>query len=127
MSRIVQALRDSRGAAAIEFALIAPIFIALVLGIMAVGMLLLTQFSLQHGAEMAARCASINKNTCGTTSAIQTYAAQQTFGLNPPPSTFSVSTEACGNRITASYTFLFLTTLFGVPSVTLTAQSCFPS
>jgi hypothetical protein len=75
---------------------------------------------------MAARCASVNSSVCGSASAVQSYAAQQSFGLNPPASAFTLPTPSCGNQVSASYTLQFLTTYFGLPAVTLTAQSCFP-
>jgi Flp pilus assembly protein TadG len=120
--------RDTRGTTAVEFAFTAPIFFALVFGIIQGGSLLWTQVGLQHGTEMAARCAALNDTTlCGTTaSSIKSYAAQEAFGLNLSPSIFSVSTPACGYQISASYAFQFVTTYFGTPSLTLSAQSCFP-
>jgi hypothetical protein len=53
----------------------------------------------------------VNSNACGNTANIQNYAATQAYGLNPPPSIFSVSTPACGSQVTANYTFAFVTTL----------------
>lgn len=124
--RLAQACRDTRGTSAIEFGLTAPAFFMIIFGIIECGLLLWTQLGLQHGAEMAARCASVNTIICGSVSAIQSYAAQQTFGLNPAPSTFTVITPACGNQVSASYTYGFITTYFGTPTLTLSAQSCFP-
>jgi len=126
--RVKKIRRDERGASAVEFAMTAPVFFALLFGIIDGGLLLWTQLGLQHGAEMAARCAGIYKSTttCGSTS-IQTYAAQQAYGLNPPPSTFTVSTTACGTRVSASYTFNFITSYFEMPSLAISAQACFPS
>jgi Flp pilus assembly protein TadG len=122
-----QICRDTRGAAAVEFGLTAPMFFMFLFGIIESGLLMWTQTGLQHGAEMAARCASINTTICGDVSSIQTYAAQQAFGLNPPPTTFTVSSPACGKQVSASYTYQFIATYFGAPSLTLTAQSCFPA
>jgi uncharacterized membrane protein len=118
---------DERGTTVLEFALTAPIFFMMVFGIIGGGLLLWTQLGLQHGAEMAARCASVNVNICGSVSSIQNYAASETFGLNPSPSVFSVTTPACGNQVSASYTFQFMTSYVGVTSLTLSAQSCFPT
>jgi hypothetical protein len=125
--RISRIWSEAQGASAVEFALTAPVFFAIVFGVICFGLVLWTQIGLQHGAEMAARCASINKALCGNSSDIQSYAATETFGLNPSPSVFSVSTPACGNQVSANYTFQFITTYFGVPTLTLSAQSCFPS
>lgn len=107
------------GASAVEFALAAPAFVAVLFGIIEGGLLLWTQFGLQHSVERAARCASINKTLCATVSDIQNYAMQQSLSVNPPPSAFSVATVACGNQITATYLFQ--------STVTLTAQACFPN
>ena len=117
---------DEQAVASIEFGLTAPAFLALVFGVICIGLLVWTQLGLQHGAEMAARCASINSGICGNASAVQSYAVQQTFGLNPPASTFTLTTPSCGNQVSASYNLQFLATYFGLPSLTLTAQSCFP-
>jgi Flp pilus assembly protein TadG len=55
------------GAAAVEFALTAPVFFAIVFGLIDSGLLLWTQLGLQHATELAARCASVNKTICADT------------------------------------------------------------
>lgn len=119
--------RDKSGTTAIEFAMTAPVFFALIAGIVEIGIVLWAQLSLQHGAEAAARCASVNQTLCGTEVQIKDYAAAQSYGLNPPASTFSVSTPACGKQVLASYTYSFAFGYFGLPGVTLSARSCFPN
>lgn len=119
--------RDKSGTTALEFAMTAPVFFALIAGIVEVGIVLWAQLALQQGAEAAARCASVNQTLCGSTANIQSYAAAQSYGLNPPASTFSVSTPACGKQVSASYTYNFVFGYFGVPNVTLSAKSCFPN
>ena len=120
--------RDERGATALEFAILAPVFFLLIFGIIAFGLLFWTQVGLQHGAEMAARCASINATVCPNSnpSAITNYAMQQAFGLSLPASTFTYSTLACGNQVSAIYTFAF-PNILNLGSLTLTAQACFPA
>jgi len=127
VSKLTRIARDERGASALEFALIAPAFFLFIFGIIEFGLLFWTQIGLQHGAEMAARCASINANLCLTNnpSTITTYAMQQAYGLTLPVSTFTYSTAACGNQVSATYSFAFV----GMPNLgplTITAQSCFP-
>lgn len=117
---------DVRGASAVEFALTAPVLFAILLAVCEGGMLAWTQLGLQHGAEMAARCATFNTSTCSDAGAIQNFAAQNAFGLSVPASTFSVTTPACGNQVSATYTFQFITGYFGMSAMTLNAQSCFP-
>ena len=120
-------LADESGATAVEFALTAPIFIMLLFGIIECGLALWTQFGLQYGTEAAARCASIDTTTCSSASATASYAASNALGLTVPASTFTATTPSCGNLVQASYVYTFLTSYFGTPRVTLTAQSCFPA
>ena len=122
--------RDERGATALEFAILAPVFFLLIFGIIAFGMLFWTQVGLQHGAEMAARCASINTTLCpnGNQSAVTNYAMQQALGLSLPASTFTYSTPPppCGNQVSAIYTFVF-PDILNLSPLTLTALACFPA
>jgi hypothetical protein len=118
--------KDNRGASALEFALTAPVFFLFIFGIIEFGLLFWTQLGIQHGAEMAARCATVNSTLCPSGSAITNYAAQQAFGLALPSATFSYSTPTCGNQVSANYTFQFPQILNLSPMV-LTARACFPS
>jgi len=119
-------LRDECGASALEFALTAPAFLLFIFGIIEVGLLLWTQTGIQHGAEMAARCATINSTLCPDPNAITSYATQQSFGLTLPTSTFTYSTPACGNQVDANYTFQW-PHIFGLSPLNLTAKACFPA
>jgi Flp pilus assembly protein TadG len=121
------AWRDAQGATAVEFALTLPVFAALIFGVIQVGLLLWTQLGIQNGVEAAARCASVNTTICPDAGSIQNYAAQHALGLGLPASTFSVVTQACGNQVSANYTMALFTNSFPSASLTLTAQSCFPS
>jgi len=119
-------MRENSGATAVEFALTMPLFLALLIGGVQLGLALWLQFGLQYGSEAAARCASITTTTCGTSDQIAAYAANHALGLSVPSSAFSVSTPSCGNQVSASYPYTFYTLLFGAPTVTLAARSCFP-
>lgn len=119
-------LKDRQGASAVELAMTAPLYMAVLFGVAQTGLALWTQLGIEHGAEMAARCASINPSTCSSASATQNYAVSESFGLSIPASTFSLATPACGNQVSASYVYSFITLVFGSPHVTLTARSCFP-
>lgn len=118
--------RDNRGASALEFALTAPVFFLFIFGIIEFGLLFWTQLGMQHGTEMAARCATVNPALCPSRDAITAYAAQQAFGVGLPAQTFTYSTPACGNQVSASYAFEFPQVL-NLSPLTLTAQACFPS
>jgi Flp pilus assembly protein TadG len=118
--------RNTAAATAVEFALTAPLFFMLIFGIVESGILVWMQQTLQHSVQMAARCASINKTTCGDVTSIQNYASRQAIGLTLAPSLFNVSTRPCGIQVAATYTYSFITSYFGIPTLTLSAQACFP-
>lgn len=118
--------RDDTGSSAVEFALTVPVFILFVFGVIEAGLLFWSQIGLQHGAEMAARCATVNSTICSSAGAITTYAGQQAYGLSFPGGTFVYAATGCGNQVSASYSFAFPAFL-GLSPVNLTAQSCFPS
>jgi Flp pilus assembly protein TadG len=117
---------DTKGATAVEFGLTAPVFFALMFGLIDGGMLLWTQLGLQHATEMAARCASVNKTLCAETTAVKNYASAQALGLAVSPSVFTVAQVSCGSQVTASYDFGFVAGYYGTPIMTLNATACFP-
>lgn len=117
---------DTRGVSIIEFAVLMPVFAVLVFGVMQMGQLFWTQSALQHAVEMAARCASVNTTTCGTSTQIQAYAATQAYGLALPSGTFTATAPACGSLVAASYTYTFPIAAWASSSINLTAQSCYP-
>jgi Flp pilus assembly protein TadG len=118
--------RDETAGSAAEFGLIAPAFLSALMGAIGCGLALWAQIGLQHAAEMAARCASVDAATCGSVTATQNYAAQQAYGLSIPASAFSVTTQACGSRVSASYDLASVSGSLGLPSIVLTGQACFP-
>lgn len=74
---------DDRGASAVEFALVTPVLVVLVFGIIAFGIVFAQQLSLSNAARQAARAGVVDvssQNTCG---AIQTAIrnAAQTVNL----------------------------------------------
>jgi len=119
--------RKQDGVAAIEFGLTAPVFFLLLFGILEFALLFWTQIGMQHGTEMAARCASVNTTLCPNDAAAQSYASQQSFGLNLPSTIFTVQNASCGKQVSANYTYYFFTSLIGGPKLQMTAQACFPT
>jgi Flp pilus assembly protein TadG len=148
--RIRQLYRDECGAALMELTVVFPVWLSLTFGIIQAGLVLWAQIGLQHGAELAARCASLSDiaikygnltkstpcysnvasspNAAANASTVTSFAASNSYGLNPPASAFSVSYNPAnctnGNLVTASYPFTAITYLF---QITLTAKSCYPT
>ncbi len=116
--------KDRRGATAVEFALTLPVFLLMFFGLWQTGYGLWWQFGLQHGAQMAARYASVTLPR-PSDSAIKTYAASQSYGLNPTPSIFVVSQPTCGNQVSADYALSPVGAIIGIPPLTLHAQACY--
>ena len=114
--------RDEAGNPAVEFGLLAP---ALLMFVFAEGGRLLWNVNaLHYSVQEAARCASINKTTCGSASQIQSFAAGRS-GAGFDSSVFTATVAGCGNRVSASYT-MALNIPFMAHSISLTAQSCYP-
>jgi Flp pilus assembly protein TadG len=117
---------NQRAATAVEYGITGPLFFFVLFSIVNSGLLLWTQISLQHGAEMGARCASVNKTLCATDADITNYAAQQALAPNLDATVFTVTRPACGVQVSGTYAFNFITSYFGASPIVLAAQSCIP-
>jgi Flp pilus assembly protein TadG len=118
-------LRSNRdGTTAVEFAIIAPAFITLIVGSIYLCLGLFLVGSLHFAVEEGARCASVNTTVCSDSSAIISYAQSRYFGPASSPK-FSYAAAACGNSVSASVDYV---ANLGFKSVTIpiTAAACFP-
>jgi Flp pilus assembly protein TadG len=116
--------RNDAGNPAVEFALLAPVLLMCIFGIAEGGRLLWMVNALHYSVQEAARCASINKTTCGSSDQIKTFAAGRS-GAGFASSVFTATIASCGNRVSASYT-MPLNIPFMSHSISLSAQSCYP-
>ncbi len=97
-----------RGAAATEFAIVAPVFFLMVIGFIEFGRALMVQQVLINASRVGARMASTTgATTSGVQSAVQTYAT----GVAVPGVTVTVSpnpaTASAGTTITVTTTVPF--------------------
>ena len=139
MTRLARFRRDERGATAVEFAFVGPPFLLLLFGVMQVAIWALSAVSLQHAAEVAARCAALKSSQCGcaaaggcTVEAVRQYAVARATGLTIPPEAFTVSglaaKDPCGGvKVTGSFTAFSVTQGFGLPTYTAEASACYPN
>ena len=74
--------RDQRGAAAVEFALVAPVLFSLVFGIIGFGFVFAQELSLGNGARQGARYGVVANRTCSDIYS-ETRNGSQTVNLNP--------------------------------------------
>ena len=117
---------DERGVAAVEFAITSPVYFLALFGLAQAGLWLWADFSLQRAVDAASRCAAILTATCGTTSAIQTYAANNIVGLSVPSSAFSVTNASCGAQVSAAYAVPTFASGLGLPNITVHVGACYP-
>jgi Flp pilus assembly pilin Flp len=115
---------NDRGTAAVEFALVAPAFIVLVVGTLYLCICLFLIGSLHYAVEEGARCASVKTTICTNATTIISYAQSRYFGPGGTP-TFTYSAASCGNSVTASMNYVLSVglTQFTVP---ISATACFP-
>lgn len=123
-SKLTGLWRDDRGAAAVEFALVAPAAIMLLAGIVSLSLMLLSIGSMHYAVEAAARCASAMPTVCDSPDAVVAYANSRYGGALITP-VFTHVAAACGNQVNAVATYTFDAGLFR-QSVPLSATSCFP-
>jgi len=91
--------REERGAAAVEFALVVPILIVVVLGIVNLGFVLAQQISLNNGARQAARFAVVEGRDCAGVIA-EAQEGAETIGMTASEVPAPVLTRAAGSAPT---------------------------
>lgn len=116
----------TRGATAVEFALVAPVFLLFVLGIIDFGRLFWVKNMMQYATEQTARYAMVTPSA--SLSDLETYADGMSSGM-VDGITFVAGTETIDTvdyrTITASYDFTFMMPLIG-GTISLSAKSRTP-
>lgn len=124
-TRLLKSLRqDQRGTTAVEFAIVAPVLITLLVGTIALCVGLFLVGSLHFAVEDGARCRSIKTGICSDDASTVSYTQSRYFGPNVSP-TFTSAAAACGNSVTGTVSYsmdLGLRTLV----IPISATACFP-
>jgi Flp pilus assembly protein TadG len=122
--RFADVWADDRGTTAVEFAILAPFLMLLLVGAVGISLALFLVGSLHYAVEEGARCASIKTTVCSDAPTTIAYAQTQYFGPSPTP-TFTYATAACGNAVSASLSYVVN---LGITQVTVpvSASACFP-
>jgi Flp pilus assembly pilin Flp len=116
---------DQSGATAVETALVLPLFVILLVGIVSTAQLAWAVNSLHHAVQEAARCSAVDAVTCGGDA--QTVAFAKDRYLGPEVNaTFAVASSPCGQSVTVAGKFDLNLVLTSV-AVPLSANACFPS
>lgn len=117
MTLVKKYIQNMRGAAAIEFAFVLPVFLLVIFGSIEFGYVLWANSALKYGATYGARYAFTHPTA--SSSAIQTYALNT---INFPGSaiTYTVTTGGLAADIDGSFTYSFL--VLPLSPVTLTVH-----
>jgi hypothetical protein len=126
LTRLARLITRDDGNTAIEFAFVFPVFIFMVLGIFEFSRALWTQSLLNYAVQTAARCGAIDTATCGSSSAMISYAVQNSAPLTVPNADFTVTTPACGNQVVVAFPFTTIIPQMLPFDVTISAQACYP-
>lgn len=120
--------RQEDGVAALEFALMAPVFLAALLGVMELGRIVFTVAALHHAAEEGTRFAIVSMGTA-TDETIQAHASGRLAGVVDGDTAVITSTSpvdaTTGSRIVSVRVELTYRPWFDfiVPSFQLTGES----
>ena len=133
MSRL---LSDRRGVTAVEFALVAPVFMMFMFLIIDGARIVWTYQTLQEVATNSARCAALGVTGCKTSGEVQTYAVNRAAASGVPLAAAAVtltpaatcSSVAGMTKVAIASSYQGATTKLLPSSVsTLTTESCFPT
>jgi Flp pilus assembly protein TadG len=115
---------DRQGTTAVEFAIVAPVLFALLIGTLALCVALFLIGSLHFAVEDGARCASVKTTICSDAASTVAYTQTRYFGPNVSPN-FAYAAAACGNSVTGtiSYSMDVGFRRFVIP---ISATACFP-
>lgn len=132
--RLAGRLGSERGAAAVEFALVVPVLLLLLFGIIEFGRVYNTQIELTGAAREGARVMAISNNPAAARAAARAGApslnpaltdaqlAVVTTGTDPSSCLKAAGTANVSVTVTASYPLTFLTGMFG-NTITITGKA----
>jgi Flp pilus assembly protein TadG len=116
--------RNEDGTTAVEFALVAPVLILLLLGTIGLCFVLFLVGSLHYAVEDGARCASVKTTICSDSATTIAYTQSRYLGPNVSP-IFTYAAAGCGNSVSASITYS-MNMGFRTFVIPISATACFP-
>ncbi len=115
-NRACKFLRDQRGVAAIELAILGPAFLALLLGVIQGGLLIFTQANLHYAVQKGVRCMALQ--------AQESCPSPANYYTSPGAAPVFTQPEQACLTATVSYTLSLVLYQTNIP---LSATSCFPN
>lgn len=129
MHKLGDLVRDRRGSSIIEFAVLGPVLLTLMLGAVDVGRMFYVRQNLEYAAEEAARYYMLNPSS-GTSAVTSYLQGKMAGGVGASVNVSYVDTASCnGNSsvtctmISATYNFAFIAGYLGLGSKTLQARA----
>lgn len=116
--------RARDGAAAVEFAMVLPLLLLVLFGIMELGRVMWTQSALNFAVQEASRCMAVEAPACATTAGAQAFAAQKVAALKIPASAFAVTEQTCGRQVRAEISYSFVLWAVFPQAPKITARAC---
>lgn len=116
---------NEKGAAAIEFAILATAFLGMLVGGIYASMLGFTSASMHQAVESAARCRALGV-TCTDSTTTVSYAQSKFKSVTGATPSFTADTAACGDRVSGTLSYQ-LNWIVGSSTIPLSATACFPS
>lgn len=121
---------DQRGVAAIEFALLAPAFLMLLVGTMSMSIVFFTISSLNFAVDAAARCASVGSTVCRDAATTTAFAAANYFSSTNTAVFVCTgrvcgTNSSCGNRVSGTVN-MSINVGIASYSAPLSAVACYP-
>lgn len=118
--------KNDRGTSALEFALVAPMFLTLIFGIFQYAYVVFVDNLLHYSVDAAARCGAIGSTTppcngTGVTAMEQT--AKTLFFMSNKPGFLAYCSSDNGSGLAATYDVSIL----NIVNLQLTAKSCYPT
>jgi len=129
-------LSDRRGVTAVEFALVAPVFLMLIFLIIDGARMTWTYQTLQEVAANSARCAALKLTSCADSASVQSYAVARAaasgvrLGSADVTLTASTSCQSIGGMTKVAISTAYQgasTKLLPTAMTTLVTDSCFPT
>jgi len=117
---------DARGLTSLEFGMVALPFTLVLFGLLEIGLAVRAKSALQYATTQTARCMAVNTALCGTVDTAKAYAVTQSAGVPITASAFTITTEACGRKVSAALAFPVVAHKLIPQALTLTAQACYP-
>jgi Flp pilus assembly protein TadG len=116
-------VHDTSASVAVEFAIVLPALVMLIVGTLYVGIAMYSIAGLHSAVEAAARCYSIDSNQCGSASAAESFGESHYYGVSTPA--FSAAVATCGHQVSASLTVALSTGIMNW-NIPVSATACYP-